>query len=387
MSANRTETYDAVIIGARCAGAATGMLLGRRGLRVLAVDRSAYGSDTLSTHALMRTGVVQLHRWGLLPRVAAGTPAVRMAHFHYGERVVDVPVKPRSGVDALYAPRRTLLDRVLVDAAREAGVEVRHGTRLRSLQRDRGGRVRGVVLEDETGAVVEAASHIVIGADGLRSSTARQLAAPMLRTGRHASAIVYGYWDLPEVAAYHWYWRPGVSAGVIPTAGGQCCIFVAVPPRRFGDELAPALADGYRRVLAEAAPEIAAALARAEPAAPLRGFAGHPGFLRQSFGPGWALVGDAAYFKDPLGAHGISDALRDAELLARAVVRGTDAALAEYQAARDELSVRLFEETDEIASLDWDLATLEARHRAMSEEMAQELRAIARLDGAAVLAA
>ena len=73
-----TERYDALVVGARCAGAACAMLMARRGMRVLAVDRGGYGNDTLSTHALMRGGVLQLHRWGVLPRLLeTGTPAVR----------------------------------------------------------------------------------------------------------------------------------------------------------------------------------------------------------------------------------------------------------------------------------------------------------------------
>src|SRR5215211_8358862 len=110
--------YDAVVVGARAAGAATAMLVARAGLRVLVVDRSRYGADTLSTHALMRGGVVQLHRWGLLDRIIeAGTPAVRRTTFRYGGDEVAVQIKPSHGVDALYAPRRTILDPVLVDAA------------------------------------------------------------------------------------------------------------------------------------------------------------------------------------------------------------------------------------------------------------------------------
>src|SRR6476646_5773590 len=111
--------YDVLVVGARCAGAATAMLMARSGLRVLVIDRGRYASDTTSTHALMRGGVLQLHRWGLLPRiVAAGTPAVRVTAFHYGDDVVQVDIRPQHGVDALYAPRRTVLDTTLVDAAR-----------------------------------------------------------------------------------------------------------------------------------------------------------------------------------------------------------------------------------------------------------------------------
>ena len=120
--------YDAVIVGARCAGAATAFLLARAGAKVLLVDRQAYGSDTMSTHALMRTGVLQLHRWSLLPMVMAeGTPEIRCTTFHYGQEALRLSIRPEHGVNYLCAPRRTVLDRVLVDAARKAGAEVRHG--------------------------------------------------------------------------------------------------------------------------------------------------------------------------------------------------------------------------------------------------------------------
>ena len=139
------QHYDVIIAGARCAGAATAMLLARQGARVLLLDRSRYGTDTLSTHALMRGAVLQLHRWGLLPRViAAGTPAVRSTTFHLPAAVPAVEIKPRDGVDALYAPRRVILDAILADAARSAGAELRFGTSVTGLRRDRTGRVTGI---------------------------------------------------------------------------------------------------------------------------------------------------------------------------------------------------------------------------------------------------
>ena len=120
--------YDAIVVGARVAGAATAMLLARRGLRVLMVDRRRPGSDTLSTHALMRGGVLQLSRWGLLDRViAAGTPAVTQTVLHYGDTSETVAIRPKAGVPSLFAPRRTVLDPILVDAAEEEGVDVRYG--------------------------------------------------------------------------------------------------------------------------------------------------------------------------------------------------------------------------------------------------------------------
>src|SRR6516165_2406125 len=145
--------FDAVIIGARCAGAATALLLARAGAKVLLVDRQAYGSDTMSTHALMRGAVVQLNRWGLIPSVIeAGTPAIRSTTFHYGDETVRIDIKPDHGVDCLFAPRRTVLDPLLVDAAREAGAEVRHGVALSELQFASSGRVIGASLRDAGGA-------------------------------------------------------------------------------------------------------------------------------------------------------------------------------------------------------------------------------------------
>ena len=124
----QSQRYDVIVIGARCAGAGTAMLLARRGLQVLAVDRDRYGTDTLSTHALMRGGVLQLHRWGLL------------TSFNYADDVVKVQIKPQDGVDGLYAPRRTVIDKLLVDAARESGAEIAYRTRLIDIMRSPEGR-------------------------------------------------------------------------------------------------------------------------------------------------------------------------------------------------------------------------------------------------------
>src|SRR5438105_13062452 len=139
------KTFDVVVVGARVAGAATAMLLARRGARVALVDRSQVGADTTSTHALMRAGVLQLHRWGLLDRVrAAGTPPVHRVTFSYQDDVVPITIKPSNGVDALYAPRRTVLDPILVNAASDAGVDVRFGVSVTGLSPGRGGRPDGV---------------------------------------------------------------------------------------------------------------------------------------------------------------------------------------------------------------------------------------------------
>jgi 2-polyprenyl-6-methoxyphenol hydroxylase-like FAD-dependent oxidoreductase len=373
--------YDAVVVGARCAGAATAMLLARQGLSVLLVDRDRHGADTLSTLALMRAGVLQLHRWGLLDRIRdAGTPAIKSTSFIYGDETVTLPIKPRDGVDAFYAPRRTLLDALLADAASDSGADVVYGPRLVDLERDADGRVIGAVIEERGGARRRVGAGIVIGADGLRSTVAQLVEAPTYCEGRHACGVVYTFWPGLVNDRSRWYYRSGVSAGSIPTNDGCALVFAAMPRLRFRDEVQSDMEAGYRRVLAECAPELAGEVAEKTPSERLRGFPGQPGLMRRSHGPGWALVGDAGYFKDPITAHGISDALRDAELLARAVGRGSDGALAEYQSTRDELSRELFEITDTIAGFGWDLDLLKPLHLDLSKTMNREVEALLGLD-------
>src|SRR6185295_13994613 len=174
------------------------------------VDRGRYGTDTLSTHALMRGAVVQLHRWNVLPAViAAGTTPVRQATFVYGDESVTVPIAPRDGVDALYAPRRYVLDRLLVDAASAAGADVVYGVRIRDLQRSESGGVTGVVLEDHSGHIHQVSSRMVVGADGLRSTVARLVGARTYRVGLHATGTMYGHWTGLDVEGYQWYFTPG----------------------------------------------------------------------------------------------------------------------------------------------------------------------------------
>lgn len=357
---------------------ATALLLARQGLRVLTIDRGRYGSDTVSTHALMRAGVVQLSRWGVLDGIrAAGTPVIRTTSFYYGGEVVAVPIKPQPGIEGLYAPRRTVIDRLLVDAARDGGAEFEFSTRLVDLVRTDDGRVCGVRL-DQGGRERQVSAELVIGADGVRSTLAKLTGAACYRTGRHATGVVYNYWaDTGFTDGYNWYYNPGVSAGAIPTNDGHTCIFASVPRARYHEQLRHGVDEGYRAILKECATDLAAIVDRSKMVDKYRGFPGEVGYFRQSHGPGWALVGDAGYFKDPLTAHGITDGLIDAELLAQAVAAGTEAALAGYQAARDALAVAHFEATDAIASFDWDLATVKQLHRALSDEMKKESAAVA----------
>jgi len=379
-SARQTADYDVVIVGARCAGAALAMLLARRGFRVLAIDRGRYGSDTLSTHALMRGAVLQLHRWGVLPEVQrAGTPPVRRATFFYDGEALAVPIKPRDGIDGLYAPRRAVLDRILVDAALESGATVRHDTRLVQVLRSPAGRVNGVIVDHDDAGEERITADLVVGADGMRSTVAKLVDAQAYRTGRHASGTVYGHWLGLEPDGYEFHYRLGAGAGVIPSNDGTSCVFVAVPASRFPAEFRGGVAAGYHRVLSHVAPGLGSAVERAERVGSLQGFAGQTGYFRQSWGPGWALVGDAGYFKDPFTAHGITDALRDAELLATSAAHGFDD-LSEYQRTRDELSGELFDLTDDIASFSWDLPRLRVLHEQLATAMAAEVKSMSRFE-------
>jgi 2-polyprenyl-6-methoxyphenol hydroxylase-like FAD-dependent oxidoreductase len=382
------STYDVIVVGARPAGAATAMLLGRQGLRVLLVDRDRYATDTLSTHALMRGGVFLLSRWGLLERIAdAGTPPVRQTYFHYGAATTAVTIKPTFGVEALYAPRRTVLDPVLVDAAAATGVDVRHGVAVTGLLRHGSGRVVGVAGRDRGGGAVAARARLVVGADGIRSTVAQQAGAAVVRVGAGGGAIVYGYWSELAVDGYEWFYRPNHSAGAIPTNAGQVCVFAGTPAGQFASAARGDLHATYHRLLEAATGGAAGRLAQARAPRRLRTWVGRPSFVRESRGPGWVLVGDAAYFLDPLSTHGITDALRDAELLARSVAEtaGTgdlDAAVERFAATRARVIGPLFDAADQISGYGWDVPRLQSLLLELSSAMNQELELIA--DPAAV---
>ena len=362
--------YDVVIAGARCAGASTAMLLARRGLRVLVVDPVRYGSDTLSTHALMRGAVLQLHRWGVLDAVrAAGTPPIGATTFHYGEETIEVPIKMRDGVDALYAPRRTVLDPILVDAAREAGAEVVYGQSVIDLLHDDRGRVRGAKISGPDRRVTDVSADFVIGADGMRSRVARILEAEVDYAAQHAACSIYRYWQDLSIEHYHWFYEPGVSIGTIPTNDGATCVFVLLPQALFNERRHEGIEALHQGALARVSTELAESVANSHRSGKVRAFAGAPGFLRRAAGPGWALVGDAGYFKDPITAHGISDALREAEILSRALADDGEDGVLKYQAGRDDLVRGFLDVTDRIASFEWDLEEAKAQHLQLSREM------------------
>jgi flavin-dependent dehydrogenase len=310
--------------------------------------------------------------------VATGAPAVSSTTFDYEHATVVVDIEPKYGVEALYAPRRLLLDGLLSAAAVESGAEVTYGVRVDDLVRDETGRVRGVTVT-APGGHRRIDADLVIGADGLYSTVAQCAGAERLVEGRHATGSLYTYCQGLPNDGYSWMFRPGSFVGAIPTNDGATCVVVSVSASRFRTEVRGDAASAYRRLLKDASPALAARLESARRMEPVRGFGGYRGFIKRGAGPGWALVGDAGYFKDPLTAHGITDALRDAELLARAAIAGTTAAFDEYQRTRMDLARRLFEVTDDLAALECSGTQAQALHREFSHEMSREVRTLAAL--------
>jgi 2-polyprenyl-6-methoxyphenol hydroxylase-like FAD-dependent oxidoreductase len=372
--------YDVVVVGGRVAGASTALLLARSGLRVCLLDRGRYGSDTLSTHGLMRAGVRQLARWGVLDDlVATGVPPIRRTAFHYADgESVEVELRPGDGVAALYAPRRTVFDRVLVDAAADQGVDVRHETTVTGLCTTNG-RVVGVRCRDGQGRERDVHARLTVGADGVRSTVAAQVGASVVWQGRAAGAVLYRYFAGLPTIGYEWAYGPGVAAGLIPTHDDLTCVFVGTSPERMKSLRAQGVEGAFAVVLGEALPSGRDRVAAATGVGRTQGWPAVPGYLRRCWGPGWALVGDAGYFKDPITTHGMTDGLRDAELLTRAAVAALDGMAAEgeslagYQRARDCLSLPFIVATEAVAAYDWDTRRVRDLLREVSAAMRHEL--------------
>jgi 2-polyprenyl-6-methoxyphenol hydroxylase-like FAD-dependent oxidoreductase len=232
-----------------------------------------------------------------------------------------------------------------------------------------GDRVKGAIVQRADGRTLEVAADLVIGADGLRSRVAARMGVPVPMTARHATATVYGYWTGPSRAETRWCFRPGLGTGSVPTHGGATCVFAAMPPAAFGAGRARGLETLLLEGIRRADPELHEALRAGTLVGSPRAFAGARGFLRPAAGPGWALVGDAGFFRDPLTAHGISDALRDAELLARAVTGAEAGGLDAYGSARDELAREMLDVSDRIAALDASSEETRALHHRLSQAM------------------
>ena len=357
-TANRSR-HDVVVVGGRVAGSATAMLLARLGHDVVVVDQATFPSDTVSTHSIARSGVVHLRRWGLLDAVLdSGAPAIRQVTFNAAGESTSRQIKDKAGVDFLVAPRRYALDTILATAAEHAGAEVRPGVTVTGVVRDGRGRVVGVSGRDRAGAPVELGARYVIGADGLRSQVARSVGATINEAGPAGGAAQYAYYAGLPWSGIEFFVAERSFAGVFPTHDGQACIWVCNPSadakairRRNGSRV-----EAFGQLLERSAPELAERLRHARRTSPVQGVLRQPNQLRQAFGPGWALVGDAGYYRDAITAYGISDAFRDAKLLAVALDQALGAeaeettALAAYQQQRDHALREIFEITCRLAA-------------------------------------
>jgi 2-polyprenyl-6-methoxyphenol hydroxylase-like FAD-dependent oxidoreductase len=252
---------------------------------VLVLDRAEAGADTLSTHALTRGAVVQLRKYGVLDTlVARGTPAIRRSTFHFPDDELALDLEPRDGVDALYAPRRTVLDPVLVEEAMLSGADVRLGCRVKDVTRNSTGVVTGVRFTDPDGDDHQVRASITVGADGTRSSVARAVEAPTTWQGSHAGAILYGHFPDPGVDGYHWFYALGAAAGIIPTNDGSVCAWVGTATDRFMGELRGEPDRAFTLLMSEAAPEWASVFPPSAVGERLFGFGGQPSYLRQPVG-------------------------------------------------------------------------------------------------------
>ena len=341
--------HDVVVVGSRAAGAATAMLLARAGHDVLVLDRAQLPSDTTSTHSLVRGGVVQLSRWGLLGEVLdSGAPPVRSVLFQqYGDGATQplrLPVKDKAGVDMMLAPRRYVLDAILADAAVRDGATLMTGSTVSDVVRDDDGRVAGVLAHGADGTSRQLTARLVIGADGVRSRMAKLFGAQVRESYEPSGTCLYTYVGGVDWDGFEFHLGHQAFGGVFPTHHGEAAVWLIRPSTRLASVLTAGSGrlEAWLRALPSCGPALAERVRGGTVTEPVRGSVGLPNHVLRAAGPGWALVGDAGYHRDPITGHGLTDAFRDAELLAEATDRTlrdpTDepVAMAAYERQRDD---------------------------------------------------
>jgi 2-polyprenyl-6-methoxyphenol hydroxylase-like FAD-dependent oxidoreductase len=357
------SSIHALIVGARCAGASLALLLARRGCKVLAVDRAQFPSDAISTHFMWPRTTAFLAKWGLLDALAAtGCPPITQVIADYGQVAIKGRPSPADATSAMFSPRRIVLDQLLVDAARMAGAEVREATTFRELIFE-AGRAVGARLEGRDGRLYEARAQVVVGADGLWSPVARAAAVAIDPQYPSLTCGYYAYWSGVPTEGVEFYVRPGRDILVFPTHDNLTCIWAGRSHGEWGDYRAD-VEGSYRGIIA-LAPDLKRRLDGARQVTPFKGTSKLPNYYRQSFGKGFALVGDAAYHRDPLTGMGIGDAFLGADLLADAIAQGVnqgpdglDARLAAYQSAFRDRTAAVFDYTLKAAGLKDPTASL-----------------------------
>ena len=377
--------YDAIVVGARCAGSPTALLLARKGYKVLLLDRANFPSDTVSTHYIHQPGVASLKRWGLLDRlVATGCPAIERQVFDVGPFRIEGTPPPADGVSVGYAPRRTVLDKLLLDAAIEAGAEFREQFSVEEVITE-GDRVTGIRGRSKGGELVEEKARIVVGADGKNSVIAKLVGAPAYAEQPAGSCAYYSYWrDVPMLTA-ELYPRPNSMLIAAPTHDGLTLLIVYWPEAEFAkvrDDI-----EGNFMAALDTVPGLAERFRAGTRAEKFRGAGDLRGFLRRPHGPGWALVGDAGYHKNPITAEGITDAFRDAELLANAIhdafigrVAPAEA-FAAYETRRNETVMPIYGMTCDLAKLEPPTPEMQALFFALKDNPEQSGRFIGTIAG------
>ena len=347
--------YDAIVVGARCAGAPTAMLLADKGYRVLVVDRSSFPSDTVSTHVIHAPGVAALSRWGLLDQVTAtGCPPIETYSFDFGPITIKGTPRAHDGISAAYSPRRTVLDKILVDAASRAGAEVRERFTVEDMVME-DGAVVGIRGHGDGGDTVVERARVVIGADGRNSHIAKAVRPAQYHVKPMLQWSYYTYWSNLPVDGFEIFIRPDRGWAAVATNDGLTMLVVGWPYSESNAYKTDVEAN-YLKTL-ELAPEFADRVSRATREERFAGGA-VPNFFRKPYGPGWALVGDAGYNKDPITAQGISDAFRDAELCSSALDetlagrRSFEDAMSAYHSTRDAQVLPIYEFTTQLATLE-----------------------------------
>ena len=350
--------YDAIVVGARCAGSPTAMLLARKGYKVLLVDKSSFPSDIISTHYIQPPGVARLENWGLLERLkATNCPAIyeidfrlEGASFAPPPPAEDEPPRPPG-----YCPRRTVLDKLLVDAAVEAGAELRENVSVKELIVE-DGKVAGIRGTQKGGPALGEEARIVIGADGMHSTVARAVQAEEYNTKPSLSFAYYSYFSGFPLNTCEIHFRAEGGVLSFPTHDALQCVAVGGPDEMF-HEFRKDIEGNFMKVI-EAVPSMAVKMKDAKREERFVGTNDQPNFFRKPYGDGWALVGDAGYHRDFSTGLGIADAFRDCEYLVDAIDHGftgrgpIDDAMADYEAKRNEIAEPLYELTTQLVSGD-----------------------------------
>jgi flavin-dependent dehydrogenase len=351
-------SYDAIVVGARCGGSPTAMLLARKGYRILLVDKATFPSGTMSTHLAHPPAVAALARWGILDQLeATNCPPITRYSFDFGPVSVAGTPQPTDGADKAYCPRRIVLDAILVEAAVAAGAELREAFTVEEIVVD-DGRVTGIRGHAKGGESVTEHARVVVGADGKNSLVAKAVQPERYNEVERLAVAYYAYWSGLPADGFETYIRAENDRGwaAIPTHDGLTCVVQGWPQAEF--EVNRKDVEGAYLKSFELAPEFAERIGAAKRESRFVGTRELPGFFLKPYGPGWALVGDAGYHKHPITAFGITDAFRDAEAVASALDdtfaerRPYDEAMADYQRARDEEALPIYEFTNEFARIE-----------------------------------